>query len=65
MSEEKFLESSYTDFSILPLDEAQSYAKYKELSLAASSGGKWRRERKQRNINMLPPEYSSYIHKPG
>lgn len=46
-------------------DEAQSYAKYKELSLAASSGGKWRRERKQRNISMLPPEYSSYVHKSG
>lgn len=46
-------------------DEAQSYAKYKELSLTASSGGKWKRERKQRNISMLPPEYSSYVHKSG
>lgn len=46
-------------------DEAQSYAKYKELTLATSSGGKWKRERKQRTISMLPPEYSSYIHKSG
>lgn len=52
-------------FINLPVDEAQSYAKYKELSLAAPSGGKWKRERKQRNISVLPPEYTSYIQKSG
>ncbi|XP_046665833.1 uncharacterized protein LOC124357817 isoform X1 [Homalodisca vitripennis] len=44
--------------NILPpsYDEARSYSKCKEV-LSPVSGGKWRRERRQRVIGAPPPEY--------
>uniref|UniRef100_A0A1B6C9M0 Transcription cofactor vestigial-like protein 4 n=1 Tax=Clastoptera arizonana TaxID=38151 RepID=A0A1B6C9M0_9HEMI len=47
--------------SLLPsYDEARSYSKFKEVIVSSQSGGKWRRERKQKSGVIPPPEYTAH-----